>query len=128
MTLRPRKHPDSARRRQVNVIAMPVPIAAQRVVSRPPPDHLEPPEASLWDSIVGQFAIDDDASQSLLLAALEAHARARRCRAKIDEQGEVVVDRWNQTKPHPLLAAERGARDSFCKCMRALNLDLGGLR
>jgi hypothetical protein len=37
MTLRPRKHPDSARRRPVNVIAMPVPIAAQRVVSRPPP-------------------------------------------------------------------------------------------
>jgi hypothetical protein len=107
---------------------MPVPLSAHRAAPRSPPDHLEPPEAALWDSIVGQFVIDDDASQSLLLAALEAHARARRCRATIDTQGEVVVDRWNQTKPHPLLAAERGARDSFCKCMRALNLSLGGLR
>ena len=112
MTLRPRKHPNSARRRPVNVIAMPVPISAHHAAPRSPPDHLEPPEAALWDSIVGQFVIDDDASQSLLLAALEAHARARRCRATIDKQG-VVVDRWNQTKPHPLLAAERGAATVF---------------
>jgi hypothetical protein len=37
----------------------------------------------------------------------------RRCRERIDREGEAVLDRWNQVKIHPLLAAENAARAAF---------------
>ena len=91
---------------------------------KPAPKHLEPPEIELWRSITGAYAVDDDAAFEMLRTALEARARARRCREAIDRDGEVVRDKWNQLKAHPLLVAERGARDSYLKAMRLLNLDL----
>jgi hypothetical protein len=90
------------------------------------PDHLEPPEAELWGAITSTYAIDDAAALELLDAALQARGRMRRCRAQIDKDGEALKDRWGQTRAHPLLIAERGARDSFLKAMRLLNLDTSG--
>jgi hypothetical protein len=100
-----------------------VPISAQHSNPKPAPDHLEPPEAELWGAITSTYAIDDAAALELLDAALQARGRMRRCRAQIDKDGEAVKDRWGQTRAHPLLIAERGARDSFLKAMRLLNLD-----
>jgi hypothetical protein len=91
----------------------------------PPPGHLEQPESALWRKIVEEHLFDDAASQSILAAALEGHQRMRRCREKIDEDGELVHDRFNQAKPHPLLAAERDARAAFLSGMRILALDVG---
>lgn len=88
------------------------------------PKHLEPPERELWRSITDAYVIDDDAAIEMLVTALEARARARRCREAIDRDGETIRDRWNQVRAHPLLVAERGARDSYLKAMRLLNLDL----
>ena len=121
MTARPRKTPNTARPRPTNV----VPI---RVVSRPPPADLEPPEAELWGSIVGQFVIDTDAALELLGTAMRARARMRRCAEQIGRDGETVKDRWGVPRAHPLLVAERGARDSYLAAMRVLNLDTGGVR
>ena len=92
----------------------------------PPPDHLEQPEADLWTAILHDFAFNDPASLALLEEALSARQRARRCRQAIDRNGETVLDRFDQTKPHPLLAAERDARAAFLAAMRMLNLDIAG--
>ena len=91
---------------------------------KPAPKHLEPPERELWRSITSAYVVDDDAAIEMLATALEARARARRCREAIDRDGEAIRDRWGQVRAHPLLVAERGARDSYLKAMRLLNLDL----
>lgn len=89
-----------------------------------PPRHLEAIERNLWRKIVGEHVFDDAASRAVLLVALEAHQRMRRCRETVDKDGEAVRDRFDQLKPHPLLAAERDARAAFLAAMRQLNLDL----
>ena len=90
------------------------------------PDHLERIERALWKRLTSDFEFNDAASIALLSAAMEAHQRARRCREAIDKDGEAIKDRFEQIKPHPLLAAERDARSAFLGAMKALNLDLGG--
>jgi phage terminase small subunit len=92
----------------------------------PAPGHLEPPEKTLWRSIAKEFAIDDPGSISILSAGMDAHQRARRCRERIDAEGETITDRFEQTKVHPHLASERDARAAFLAAMRVLNLDVGG--
>jgi hypothetical protein len=93
----------------------------------PAPCHLEEPEKNLWRDLTTSHTFDDAASLALLRTALEAHQRARRCRETVDRDGEAVRDRFDQLKPHPLLAAERDARAAFMAGMRALNLDLAGV-
>jgi len=72
-----------------------------------PPSHLERAEVAIWRSLVGGARFEDHASLALLQGALEAHQRAGRCREAVDAGGETVRDRFDQMKPHPLLAAER---------------------
>jgi len=95
--------------------------------SHPAPTHLEKPEKALWRELMASHQFDDPASLALLRTTLEAHQRARRCREAIDKEGETVKDRFDQIKPHPLLAAERDARSAFLVGMRALNLDTTGV-
>lgn len=90
-----------------------------------PPKHLETPERTLWRDLLATYRLDDAGALALLRTALEAHQRARHCRQAIDKDGEAVRDRFEQLKPHPLLAAERDARSAFLAAMRVLNLDLG---
>ncbi len=110
-----------------NVRALPVRPRTPPVRAKSPaaPRHLEPEERRMWRDITTEFSFDDPASLALLRSALEAHQRARRCRLVIDQEGEAVRDRFNQSRAHPLLAAERDARAAFLAAMRALNLDLG---
>lgn len=87
---------------------------------------MEQTEQKLWKEIITTYRFDDAAALTMLRTALEAHQRARRCRERIDADGEAIVDRWGQLKPHPLLAAERDARAALISGFKALNLDLGG--
>jgi hypothetical protein len=94
-----------------------------------PPDHFEKPERMLWKKIVETYSFNDDAAAlSLLITALEAKARARRCRERIDRDGEVTADRFGQLRQHPLLPAERGAQNNYIAAMKSLNLQLGDLQ
>ena len=92
----------------------------------PPPKHLASPERCLWNAILRENILDNEAALSILRSALEAHQRARTCRETVDREGAIYRDRFNQPKPHPLIAAERDARAAFISGMRALNLDLIG--
>ena len=121
MTFIPR--PPKAKRRPPRWGGNVAPIVAPPA-PKPAPKHLQSSERKLWDSITANYVIDDDAALELLMTALEARARMRRCREQIDKDGEVVRDKWNQLKAHPLLVAERGARDSYLASLRLLNLDL----
>jgi hypothetical protein len=91
---------------------------------KPPPRHLEQPEAQLWREITETYVLDDHGALEMLDTALQARARMRRCRQKIDADGETIKDRWGQPRAHPLLVSERGAQDSYLKAMRLLNLDI----
>jgi hypothetical protein len=91
-----------------------------------PPKHLQLPERRLWASILRENVIEGEAALSILKSTLEAHQRARLCREQVDREGSTYLDRFEQPKPHPLLAAERDARASFVAGMRALRLDMAG--
>ncbi|MHB8283639.1 MAG: P27 family phage terminase small subunit [Caulobacteraceae bacterium] len=81
----------------------------------------------MWRDIAKDFDFADEASQSLLRMALEAHQRCRQCREAIEKDGQVVPDRFGHLKAHPLLSTERDARSAFLTAMRILNLDLSGV-
>lgn len=105
--------------------------APDNIVSLPsrrhmPPGHLEEPEQTLWRSMVKDYAIDGAASLEILATAMDARGRMRKCREAIDAEGSLVPDRYGNYKANPLLVAERGARDSYAKLLRILNLDMSG--
>ena len=107
----------------------PPPPSSNRTRARkepPPPKHLAVPERRLWTAILRENLLDSEAALSILRSTLEAHQRARTCRETVDLEGAIYRDRFDQPKPHPLIAAERDARAAFVSGMRALNLDLIG--
>ena len=98
----------------------PLPHAASAIKA---PPHLKAPERDMWAGIVTAYTFEDEASLSLLRAALEAHQRARLCREAIDRDGLTFVDRFGQLRSHPLLTSENASRLAFVQAMKALNLD-----
>lgn len=92
------------------------------------PKSLTREAATWWRAIQREYSIDDEAGRLLLQTAFEAFDRMRRCQSAIDRDGEVILDRFDQPKPHPLLAAERDARSQMLLALKQLNLDLEPLR
>ena len=90
------------------------------------PRHLDAATKRHGRALIADFPgiNDDEAGRRVLLCALEAWQRAAGCRECIDRDGPLVVDRWGQKKPHPLLAAERDARAQYLAALKHLNLDL----
>lgn len=87
-----------------------------------PPHHLDKPERELWRKVVAQFELDDIAL-ALLSNALDAHARARKLRELIDREGS--QHKWKGGyRPHPLLSAERGARQQALAALKKLRASL----
>lgn len=46
------------------------------------------------------------------------------CQKRIKKDGQVVKDRFDQDKPHPLLATERDSRAQMMQALKQLNLDI----
>jgi len=92
------------------------------------PKHLSPEAKRIWKEILREYAIDDAAGLRILRTALEAWDRAQGAREVIEQEGMQIVDRFGQSKAHPLLAVERDARAGFLQGMKALNLDIEPLR
>lgn len=90
----------------------------------PMPDGLEEPEQKLWRELTDAYTFDDVGSQTMLRTGLEAHARARRCKAKIDAEGEQRLDRFQEPRPHALIASEREARGQWLQALKMLRLDI----
>jgi P27 family predicted phage terminase small subunit len=88
-----------------------------------PPDHLGEPERRIWSDVVSGWS-GERASFSVLAAGLEAHQRARECRAIIEAEGLTVTGRDGQTKAHPLCNVERDARRAFAQTFKQLGIKI----
>jgi phage terminase small subunit len=101
------------------------PFAPGNSLPRPPKHLAHAVERRLWNALIASYDLADAASLALLGTAMDSHARARRCRDQINAEGETVRDKWGQLRAHPLIGAEKDARNGWLQAMKALRLDLG---
>lgn len=93
-----------------------------------PPKHLSIEAKTIWKDLVCEYDIQDSAGLRILRVSLESFDRAQECRKKIDEDGLIFYDKFQQRKCHPLLSIERDSRAAFLTGLKCLNLDLEPLR
>jgi phage terminase small subunit len=94
------------------------------------PHHLRP--GKHWptetrrriEDLITEYGIDDVAGLLLLQQYGNSEAREIQAREQIAAEGQTVLDRFDQQKPHPLLATERDARSQKLHALKALNLDV----
>jgi hypothetical protein len=84
------------------------------------PAHLSPSAAALFEQIRTERSLCLETSLQRLLQAVELFDRAEACRAKIEAEGVMVLDRFKQSKPHPLIIPERASRAQFVKLVESL--------
>lgn len=90
-----------------------------------PPRHLSAASKAWWRQIVADFELAPWQLRTLTSAA-EAFDRATQAREQVDADGLMVVDRFNQPKPHPLLPVERDNRTAYLRATRELALEVDG--
>jgi P27 family predicted phage terminase small subunit len=91
-------------------------------MKKAPPAHLSTDGRRMWRELIADYELDDAGALALLQAACEAHDRAQQARRRIDRDGVLLVDRFNQKKPHPAVAIERDARGQMIAALKALRL------
>jgi hypothetical protein len=92
-----------------------------------PPTNLDATGRALWDEVTSVFAWDDPGNYRVLEQCCFALQRAERCRAVIDDQGEMLMVR-GQVRSHPLLRDELQNRAFVVRSLAKLGLDLEPLR
>ena len=90
--------------------------------------HIRPESRRIVKKIVAEYGIDDAGGIQYLMMFAAADTMEREAQAVIDEQGLTVLDRFGQTKSHPMCADARNARSQKMAALKALNLDLEPLR
>lgn len=89
-----------------------------------PPKHLSKEGQSLWNRLLTEYEIEDEAGLLILQTACEAFDRMREAQAIIKVEGLTVEDRFLQKKAHPLTTVERDSRAAMMQALKSLNLDL----
>jgi P27 family predicted phage terminase small subunit len=92
------------------------------------PSHLSKNGKKLFKKIQNEYQITDAGGLSILTSAIEAYDRVNECQQTLEADGLTFLDRFGQTKPHPLCNVQRDARSQFLTFLKALNLDLEPLR
>jgi hypothetical protein len=88
------------------------------------PEHLSQSSRELFDRLVVDYSLADDAAAlAILQAAMESKDRAEQARAAIDRDGLTMVG-----KAHPAVTIERDSRAAFLAGLKHLRLDLEPLR
>jgi phage terminase small subunit len=88
-----------------------------------PPAHLSEASAQWWADVVRHYEMDSH-HILLLTAAAEELDTAMQARQVVEAAGLTVLDRFGQSKPHPMLDVARQARNSFRLLVRELGLDV----
>src|SRR4030042_2440879 len=88
------------------------------------PQSLSRTAKAWWNRLQREYTLDDEAAQFLLEQALTCFDRAKAAREVIEVEGMSVKDRFGQTRPHPLLAAERDAKSGMLQYFKSLFLDI----
>jgi phage terminase small subunit len=101
-----------------------MPLKKSVTPNRTAPADLGATGRALWLKLAGAYKVDDEHGQTVLALACRAADREQACRRQIEHDGVSVRDKWNQIKPHPLLAAERDARSQVLAALRALALPI----
>ena len=78
--------------------------------------------------LIDEYSIHDSGGENLLLTFAAAYTLELDCQDQIAMEGLTVKDRFDQDKPHPLLASLRDARAQKLACLKALCLDLEPLK
>jgi len=73
------------------------------------PEHLSKEGRELFDWIVENYKITDQAALATLTLALEAYDRSAAARRKVKREGMTYEDFRGQPKPHPAVAIQREA-------------------
>jgi hypothetical protein len=92
-----------------------------------PPGKLGPYGLALWLVVVTSYEFADPASLQVLYEACASVERAERCRAIIDEDGEMIRTKAGP-RSHPLLRDEVANRALACRLLQRLGLDLEPVR
>ncbi len=89
-----------------------------------PPAGLSPAAVSWWKRLHHEFDLADEGAAFLLESALRAFDRMNQAAELIDRHGVCILDRYQQLKPNPAVAAERDSRAAMLQAFKALNLDV----
>jgi hypothetical protein len=103
-----------------------VPLPSGREPPAPPTD-LGVEGRALWIALTTEFDITDSEGLFTLEQACRALDRAERCRARIEEDGE-LLDVRGQLKSHPLIREETAARALAIRTVQKLGLRLEPLK
>ena len=90
-------------------------------VSKKPPKGLSREAAGIWRSVVDVWLLEPTHLR-LLEAACRQWDRAIAARKVLADRGLVMLDRFGQEKPHPMIDVERKALDAFRLTLRELGL------
>ena len=74
--------------------------------------------------LIHEYDIKDPGGEALLRTFASAFSLEIGCQEQIDKEGLTILDRFEQLKPHPLLATLRDARGQKMAALKAMNLDL----
>jgi P27 family predicted phage terminase small subunit len=92
------------------------------------PKHLSKEGQTLWNKLLNEYSIEDEAGLLILQTAMEAFDRMREAQAIIKVEGLLLPDRFAQMKAHPLTITERDSRSAMMQALKSLNLDLEPLQ
>jgi hypothetical protein len=91
---------------------------------RMPPVGIGEFAATWWRDVQSTFAIADAEGLTCLRLAAVSIDRAERCRALIEQDGEVTVGRDGQPRIHPAIGAERDAKAAALQAIKKLDIGL----
>ena len=83
--------------------------------------------ASLWSSVMREYAIADAGGVEILLLACQALDRAEALREQIDRDGEVIRAK-GIIRDHPALRHELSNRAFVCRSLQRLGLDVEAVK
>ena len=93
-------------------------------MTRRPPKNLSDEAKQWYKSLREEYNIKDMGGLLLLQSAMESFDRMRGAQKIIEKDGAVILDRFGQSKAHPLCSVERDARAALLNALKSLNLDL----
>jgi P27 family predicted phage terminase small subunit len=88
------------------------------------PKHLSKEAKQWWRQLYDEYQITDSAGRLILLGLVEAFDRMRKAQEIILAEGEMIKDRFEQMKAHPLITVEKDSRSAVLAGLKALNVDL----
>ena len=98
-------------------------LSVLRVMPKQPvtTDHLSAAMRGFYRAIGRKYQLAPH-HKKLLMAACEAHDEMTTANDRVRREGQTVVDRHGQVRPHPCVAISRDARTSFARLIRELGL------